>query len=102
VSTASGGWSGYFAGLVHDLGIHIPAAWSQAPCTFACTVFESMGTLLAFAMIAAGTTYLRIRHLELPRAFKTPVRWLAAPLGTASWVYLIASLPVATFWRSLT
>ena len=61
----------------------------------------SVGTLLAFAMICAGTMYLRIRHPELPRAFKTPVLWLTAPLGIASCAYLIASLPVATFWRLL-
>ena len=27
--------------------------------------------------------------------------WLTAPLGIASCAYLIASLPVATFWRLL-
>jgi len=61
----------------------------------------SVGTLLAFAMICAGMMYLRIRHPEIPRSFKTPVWWLTAPLGIASCVYLIASLPVATFWRLL-
>jgi basic amino acid/polyamine antiporter, APA family len=61
----------------------------------------SVGTLLAFAMICAGVMYLRIRHPEIPRAFKTPVWWLTAPLGIASCAYLIASLPVATFWRLL-
>jgi APA family basic amino acid/polyamine antiporter len=59
----------------------------------------SVGTLLAFAMICAGVMYLRIRHPDLPRSFRTPVWWLTAPLGIASCVYLIASLPVATFWR---
>ena len=61
----------------------------------------SVGTLLAFAMICAGMMYLRIRHPEVPRAFRTPVWWLTAPLGVASCIYLIASLPVATFWRLL-
>jgi APA family basic amino acid/polyamine antiporter len=59
----------------------------------------SVGTLLAFAMICAGVMYLRIRHPELPRTFRTPVWWLTAPLGIVSCVYLIAALPVATFWR---
>ena len=59
----------------------------------------SVGTLLAFAMICAGVMYLRIRHPEIPRSFRTPVWWLTAPLGVASCLYLIASLPVATFWR---
>jgi APA family basic amino acid/polyamine antiporter len=61
----------------------------------------SVGTLLAFAMICAGVMYLRIRRPDLPRSFKTPVWWLTAPLGIASCVYLISSLPVATFWRLL-
>ncbi len=61
----------------------------------------SVGTLLAFAMICAGVMYLRIRHPELPRSFRTPLWWLTAPLGIASCLYLIASLPVATFWRLL-
>jgi APA family basic amino acid/polyamine antiporter len=61
----------------------------------------SVGTLLAFAMICAGVMFLRIRHPEIPRSFKTPVWWLTAPLGVASCAYLIASLPVATFWRLL-
>jgi len=61
----------------------------------------SVGTLLAFAMICAGMMYLRIRHPEIPRSFRTPVWWLIAPLGIASCIYLIASLPVATFRRPL-
>ena len=59
----------------------------------------SVGTLLAFALICAGVMFLRVRHPELPRTFKTPLWWLTAPLGVASCIYLIASLPAATFWR---
>jgi APA family basic amino acid/polyamine antiporter len=62
---------------------------------------KPIDVLLAFAMICAGMMYLRIRHPEIPRAFKPPVWWLTAPLGIASCIYLIASLPVATFWRLL-
>lgn len=32
-STVAVGWSGYFTGLMHDLGVQIPAVWSQAPYT---------------------------------------------------------------------
>jgi len=32
-STVAVGWSGYFVGLMKDLGVIIPAAWSQAPLT---------------------------------------------------------------------
>ena len=62
----------------------------------------SVGTLLAFAMICAGVMYLRIQRPDLPRAFRTPVWWLTAPLGIGSCLYLIASLPAATFWRLFT
>ena len=59
----------------------------------------SVGTLLAFAVICAGVIYLRVVRPDLPRAFKTPVWWLTAPLGILSCLYLVASLPAATFWR---
>ncbi len=61
----------------------------------------SVGTLLAFAMICAGVLFLRIRHPELKRPFKTPIVWVTAPLGILSSLYLIASLPAATFVRLL-
>jgi APA family basic amino acid/polyamine antiporter len=59
----------------------------------------SVGTLLAFAMICAGVLYLRVAHPELPRSFRTPLVWVTAPLGVVSSLYLIASLPAATFDR---
>jgi APA family basic amino acid/polyamine antiporter len=59
----------------------------------------SVGTLLAFAMICAGVIYLRVKRPDLPRRFKTPVWWLTAPLGVISCLYLISSLPPATFVR---
>lgn len=61
----------------------------------------SVGTLLAFALICGGVIYLRIRRPDLPRAFRTPVWWLTAPLGIVSCLYLIAQLPAATFVRLL-
>lgn len=30
-STVAVGWSGYFTGLMRDLGMHLPEAWTQAP-----------------------------------------------------------------------
>jgi basic amino acid/polyamine antiporter, APA family len=59
----------------------------------------SVGTLLAFAVICAGVIFLRITHPDVPRSFETPVWWLTAPLGILSCLYLVASLPAATFWR---
>jgi len=59
----------------------------------------SVGTLLAFAMICGAVIYLRISRPDLPRAFKTPLVWLVAPGGMLACLYLISSLPAATFVR---
>jgi APA family basic amino acid/polyamine antiporter len=59
----------------------------------------SVGTLLAFAVICAGVIYLRVKEPGLKRGFKTPIWWLTAPLGVLSCLYLILSLPQATFVR---
>ena len=59
----------------------------------------SVGTLLAFAIICIGVIWLRITHPDLPRAFRVPMFWLIAPLGVLSCLYLISSLPAATFVR---
>ena len=59
----------------------------------------SVGTLLAFALICAGVIYLRIRHPELKRGFKTPLWQVTAPLGIAACIYLICQLPAVTFVR---
>lgn len=59
----------------------------------------SMGTLLAFGLICAGVLYLRYRHPELPRSFRTPVVWLTAPLGVVGCAFLIYKLPPETWPR---
>lgn len=59
----------------------------------------SVGTLLAFSMICGAVMYLRISRPDLPRAFKTPLVWLVAPGGMLACLYLISSLPAATFVR---
>jgi APA family basic amino acid/polyamine antiporter len=59
----------------------------------------SMGTLLAFGLICAGVLYLRVRHPELPRSFKTPLIWVTAPLGVAGCAFLIYKLPPETWPR---
>jgi basic amino acid/polyamine antiporter, APA family len=60
----------------------------------------SIGTLLAFVIVSAGIIVLRVREPNLPRAFKTPAYWIVAPLGAASALYLMISLPWVT-WRRL-
>jgi APA family basic amino acid/polyamine antiporter len=59
----------------------------------------SVGTLLAFALICAGVIYLRIKEPNLERPFKTPFWKVTAPLGVIACLYLVFSLPMATFAR---
>jgi len=59
----------------------------------------SIGTLLAFVIVAIGVLVLRIREPHLPRTFKTPAVWVVAPLGAFSALYLMIALPWRTWER---
>jgi len=59
----------------------------------------SMGTLLAFALICGGVFYLRVKHPEIPRPFRTPFYQVIAPLGVLACLYLVFSLPRDTWIR---
>ena len=59
----------------------------------------SMGTLLAFVLICLSVLYLRYKHPELPRTFRTPLIWLTAPLGAGGCAFLIYTLPAETWPR---
>jgi len=59
----------------------------------------SIGTLLAFVIVAIGVLVLRIREPDLPRTFKTPLVWIVAPLGALSALYLMWFLPWRTWER---
>jgi APA family basic amino acid/polyamine antiporter len=60
----------------------------------------SIGTLLAFAIVCAGTFVLRFTDPDIKRPFRTPVFWLVAPLGFASCFFLmIVGLPADTWAR---
>jgi basic amino acid/polyamine antiporter, APA family len=59
----------------------------------------SIGTLLAFAIVCAGVMALRLSNPAAPRAFRAPLLWVVAPLGLASCLYLMISLPAATWTR---
>ena len=61
----------------------------------------SIGTLLAFVIVAIGILVLRIREPNLPRAFKTPWVWFVAPAGAVSAGWLMISLPWSTWERLL-
>jgi APA family basic amino acid/polyamine antiporter len=59
----------------------------------------SIGTLLAFVIVAVGILVLRVREPNLPRVFKTPMVWAVAPLGAFSAAWLMKSLPWITWER---
>src|SRR5436190_1631107 len=59
----------------------------------------SIGTLLAFVIVSIGILFLRVREPDLPRKFKAPAIWFVAPMGAASALYLMASLPWVTWER---
>jgi APA family basic amino acid/polyamine antiporter len=57
----------------------------------------NIGTLLAFAIVCAGTWVLRVRHPDMHRPFKTPfVPWVPI-LGIITAVYLMPTLPRITW-----
>lgn len=61
----------------------------------------SIGTLLAFVIVCAGVWVLRVRRPDLERPFKTPWVPIVPILGIVVALYLMASLPAATWYRLL-
>ena len=59
----------------------------------------SMGTLLAFAIVCLGVLILRHREPETPRKFKVAFSPFVPLAGIGSALYLMASLPAATWSR---
>jgi len=59
----------------------------------------SIGTLLAFVIVAIGVLVLRVREPGLPRRFKTPWVCFVGPMGAISAIYLMVSLPWTTWLR---
>jgi len=59
----------------------------------------SIGTLLAFVIVSAGTWILRRRRPDLPRPFKTPWVPFVPIMGVVVSFGLMASLPGATWLR---
>jgi APA family basic amino acid/polyamine antiporter len=59
----------------------------------------SIGTLLAFVIVAIAVLVLRMREPGLNRPFKTPLVWVVAPLSALSALYLMWFLPWRTWER---
>jgi len=59
----------------------------------------SIGTLFAFAIVSAGTLYLRIKEPDIERPFRAPAIWFTAPMGVITAVLLMIPLPWDTWLR---
>ncbi|WP_337175318.1 amino acid permease [Paludisphaera sp.] len=59
----------------------------------------SIGTLFAFAIVCAGTLYLRVTQPDVERPFKAPAIWFTAPMGVITAVGLMLPLPWETWER---
>jgi len=53
----------------------------------------NIGTLFAFALVAAGVLVLRVKEPARPRPFRVPLVWVVAPLGIAACVFVMLGLP---------
>jgi APA family basic amino acid/polyamine antiporter len=63
------------------------------------TSLVSIGTLLAFILVAVGLLALRLRDPALPRPFKAPLIWFTAPMCALTSLYMMVSLPWRTWER---
>ena len=59
----------------------------------------NIGTLFAFAIVAAGVVFLRIREPEAKRPFRVPLVPLVPLLSIATCLFLAAGLPWITWIR---
>jgi APA family basic amino acid/polyamine antiporter len=59
----------------------------------------SIGTLLAFAVVCAGTLILRVKRPKALRPFRTPYIWIVAPIGIVMCLLMMWSLPYVTWIR---
>ena len=61
----------------------------------------SIGTLFAFVVVCAAVLVLRVKRPDAQRPFRVPVGPVFPILGIVSCLYLMLSLPVATWVRFL-
>jgi APA family basic amino acid/polyamine antiporter len=59
----------------------------------------NIGTLFAFVLVSLGVIVLRRTRPDLPRTFRTPWVPVLPLLSVAACLYLMLSLPAATWWR---
>jgi APA family basic amino acid/polyamine antiporter len=59
----------------------------------------NIGTLFAFFLVNVGVMVLRRQRPELERGFRVPAVYVCAPIGAALCLYLMVTLPLATWLR---
>jgi basic amino acid/polyamine antiporter, APA family len=60
---------------------------------------SNIGTLFAFALVAAGVLILRYREPDRPRAFRAPGGPIAPVMTIATCLLLMAGLPIMNWLR---
>jgi APA family basic amino acid/polyamine antiporter len=80
----------YTTTLVTGILVAIGSLVGDAAETYDLT---NIGTLFAFALVAAGVLVLRIKEPDRPRPFKVPAVWVVAPLGMAACLFVMLGLP---------
>jgi APA family basic amino acid/polyamine antiporter len=59
----------------------------------------NIGTLAAFSLVCLGVIWMRHKHPDMPRPFKTPFSPLIPALGVVFCVYLMSHLS-SHVWRN--
>ena len=59
----------------------------------------NIGTLFAFILVAIGVWWMRIKHPDTPRKFKTPAYKVICTLCVLICLALMIALPALTWWR---
>ena len=80
----------YMTTLVSGIIVALASMVGDAAETYDLT---NIGTLFAFALVAAGVMILRVVEPDRPRPFRVPLVWVVAPLGVLACLFIMAGLP---------
>jgi basic amino acid/polyamine antiporter, APA family len=84
--------------IILIMGLLIAVVAGIAPINRAAELVN-IGTLAAFTFVCAGIIVFRWTYPEMHRPFKLPFSPLFPLLGVLSCLYLMAHLPMITWWR---
>lgn len=82
--------------LIWIVGVIMSLTAGVVPINNVATLVN-IGTLAAFVVVCAGVIILRITQPDMPRPFKTPFSPIIPSLGIIFCIYLMSSLPRATW-----